>query len=108
MNVNEWLQKTQPKMLDFGYGQIQVGIRPRVVCNDGFSVSIQASRGHYCYPREDNLQEYQEVELGYPDVADEIIEDYADGDDLTNTVYAFVPIEVVEELLAKHGGIKET
>lgn len=109
MNVNEWLRKTQPKVLDFGYGPVQIGFRPRVECNDGYSVSIQASSSHYCDPRRDNLTEYTEVELGYPNMADNLIADYAeDPDDLCNTVYGYVPIEAVDELLAKHGGIKET
>ena len=109
MNANEYLVKTQPPMVDYGFGPRQHGVRPRAVCNDGFNVSIQASSSHYCEPREDNLPEYTEVELGYPSMVDALIKDYAeDPDDLCNTVYGHVPIELVDELLAKHGGLKET
>lgn len=109
MNVNEWLKMTQPPMVDYGLGPRQFGVRPRVTCRDGYSVSIQASSSHYCDPREDNLYEYTTVELGYPSMADNIIKDYAeDEEDLTGTVYGHVPVELVEELLAIHGGIKET
>ena len=109
MNVNEYLRKTQPELVDFGFGPRQFGKRPRAVCNDGYSVSIQASSSHYCDPRRDDLPEYTEVELGYPNMADSLLTNYAeDPDDLCNTVYGYVPVEVVDELLAKHGGLKET
>ena len=46
------------------------------------------------------------MELGYPSEPDELIKEYAeDWDDLTDTVYGYVPIEVVDKLLEKHGGI---
>lgn len=35
-------------------------IRPELICNDGFRVSIQASKGHYCDPRE--FSKLQEIE----------------------------------------------
>ena len=83
-------------------------MRPRIVCNDGFSISVQGSVNHYCSPRENLTDEaYAEVELGFPSVADDLIADYAEDDeDLTNTVYGWVPIDTVEELVKKHGGIK--
>ena len=94
-------------MMPFGGDGIASIMRPRIVCNDGFSVSVQGSNFHYCTPRENLLDDdYSEVELGYPSVEDDVISDYAeDPRDLTQTVYPFTPIEVVEELVAKHGGI---
>lgn len=84
-------------------------IRPRAKCNDGFSISVQASFCHYCEPRQDGLEEYDSVELGYPSSPDKLIADYAEDDeDLTNTVYGYVPIDVVEKLIEKHGGIAES
>ena len=45
----------------------------------------------------------------YPSVEDELINDYADllDDDMnyTNAVYAYVPVEIVDKLFEKHGGI---
>lgn len=83
-------------------------IRPRIVCNDGFSISVQGSANHYCSPRENLIDKaYAEVELGFPSVADDLIAYYAEDDeDLTDTVYGLVPIDTVEELIEKHGGIK--
>lgn len=80
--------------------------RPRLFCNDGFSISVQASKSHYCRPRLDGPQDYEAVELGYPSDEDELINDYAEGDNYTKTVYGYVPIEVAERLIEKHGGIK--
>ena len=49
--------------------------------------------------------EFESVELGFPSQYDELIEEYAEDCDYTRTVYGYVPIEVVEKLLEKHGGI---
>ena len=50
---------------------------------------------------------YRTVELGCPSEADELINEYGDGDDYTNSIYAHVPVEVVEQLIEKHGGFLE-
>lgn len=98
MTVKDWLAKPV-RMKEIG---IQAN-RPRLYCNDGYSISVQASEFHYCSPRLNGLQDYKRVELGFPSMEDELINEYADGgDDYTDTVYGYVPIEVVE----KHGGIK--
>ena len=99
MTTNEYLQKTYMNDVTFW-------VRPRVICADGFSISVQANEYTYCSPRITYPGEYMEVELGYPSEPDELIEEYAeDWDDLTNTVYGYVPIEIVDKLLEKHGGI---
>jgi hypothetical protein len=78
---------------------------PTIVCVDGFKISVQASSGHYCEPREDNAQ-YTEVECGFPSAVPELILEYAENpDDPTETVYAYVPVELVEHLITLHGGI---
>lgn len=82
-------------------------IRPRVLCKDGFSVSIQANHNAYCTPEADlEDSNYTEVELGYPNQEDELLLDYAeDVDCLTDTVYPYVPIEIIEKVCENHGGI---
>lgn len=103
MTVKEFLKSTikGDRTLNFQ------DIRPSIECNDGFVVSVQASKTHYCKPRANWLEEYDEVELGYPTEAEESIIEYAeDPDEPTNTVYGYVPIEIVEEVIKKHGGIK--
>ena len=96
MTINEFLQKTN---------YCGFGVRPRVHCADGFSVSVQASQFHYCRPRIDSAEKYDKVELGYPSAADELITDYAEDRTYTDTVYDYVPVEIVDKLIEKHGGI---
>ena len=80
----------------------------RVVCKSGFSVSIQASSTSYSHPREDHAEKYTEVELGFPNDHEPLIMDWAeDRDRPCDTVYAYVPVQTVGLMLAKHGGIVE-
>lgn len=81
--------------------------RDRIVCKDGFSVSVQASAFHYCWPRVDNADKYSKVELGFPSSAppDYIAEYAEDGEDLTGTVYPYVPVSLVWQMLEEHGGV---
>jgi len=80
----------------------------KIVCYDGFEVSVQASSVHYCTPR-DNEGPYTEVELGYLLEPVEAWVEYAeDPDDLTRTIYPYVPIELVEAVLEAHGGVDWT
>ena len=83
-------------------------VRPRIYCKDGFSISVQGgTEFHYCSPRR-HCNQYIEVELGFPSAVDPLLEDYAeDPSDPTGTVYGYVPIEVVESLVEKHGGMIE-
>lgn len=102
MTIKEWLAKPV-RTTEIGFQEN----RPRLYCNDGYSVSVQASEFHYCSPRLNGLQDYESVELGYPNAEDELINEYADGgDDYMDTVYGYVPIEIVEKLIKKHGGIR--
>lgn len=103
MNINEYLEMTREVDDDVPFDWIN--LRPRIVCADGFDVSIQASNSHYCEPRE-NSGPYNSVEIGYP--SEEVPEwmEYAeDADNPTSTVYGWVPIEIVEVVLYQHGGI---
>jgi len=81
--------------------------RARLVCVDGFSVSAQASDFAYCSPRDDRGP-WESVECGYPS---EEIPEWAkwaeDKDNLTETVYGWVPVAVVEKTINDHGGIKD-
>ena len=98
MKVKEYLEKT--------YKENNYNVRSRVVCSDGFSISIQGGTSmHYCHPRK-LCNVYEKVELGYPSEPEELITTYAEGPEkLTETIYGYVPIEIVEEVVEKHGGI---
>ena len=86
MTVKDWLAKSVKTHTYYdGTYEVQEN-RPRLYCNDGYSISVQASEFHYCSPR---------------------INEFADGGfDYTDTVYGYVPIEIVEKLIEKHGGIR--
>lgn len=87
--------------------EIQPTLRMRVMCADGFSVSVQASRYHYCHPRQDSGP-YSQVELGYPSnrPTDEVMTYREDPTGSpTETVYPYVPADAVMRLLAEHGGV---
>ena len=69
-------------------------------------MSVQASEGHYCRPR-NNFGPYSMVEVGYPSEAVPELMEYAESPQTpTGTVYGYVPVEVVDVVIAAHGGIK--
>ena len=132
-DLNYWLKETINIDASFP-GHYYQKVRPRIVCNDGYSVSVQASEYTYCEPRytqwqnedgwevingnywsssetprnfeTDHFTPYESVELGYPSEADELIYECTEGNDYTNTVYGYVPVKIVEQLIEKHGGFK--
>lgn len=81
--------------------------RDRIVCKDGFSMSVQAGSGLYCSPRECLEDgEYESVEIGFPSCEESLINTYAENpSDYTDTVYGYVPVEIVDEVIIKHGGL---
>jgi hypothetical protein len=107
MNLNEYLMiqrdMTDPDVID----DRSFPLAKRIECADGFSISVQATHGAYCSPRS-NTGPWYEVECGYPsnDVPHEIMI-YADQPEEhpTKTVYAYVPIGLVEDLIWAHGGM---
>lgn len=101
-NTNEFLRKTFSKTI-FG----TAALRPEAVCADGFTLSIQASGMHYCRPSKD-LQDgdYSEVELGnLSETVEEFLPFAEDDEAPLATVYGYVPVEIVDAVLAEHGGI---
>lgn len=83
------------------------------VCRNGLKLSIQASQHHYCSPRVDrnymenfNPKFYESLEIGFPNRKVEKLMPYAeDAEHPTDTVYGYVPIEVVEKVVEEAGGI---
>lgn len=77
-----------------------------IECKDGFKISVQASKNHYCQPRETLRTGYDLVECGFPNATPEFILEYAeDIDNPTDTVYGYVPVELVNNLINYHGGL---
>lgn len=85
-------------------------IRERIKCKDGISLSVQASRYHYCTPR-DNTGPYTHVEVGFildenenQVIPPESWRNYSDGE-FPNSVYGYVPLTLVVEFIIDHGGV---
>jgi hypothetical protein len=86
-------------------------LNPRIVCRDGFSISVQAHSSAYCEPRQD-VGPHTQVECGYPSSVplSKRLKEFAElcgTNDYTETVYPYVPVEIVQEELDLHGGIIE-
>ena len=78
----------------------------RVVCADGFTMSVQASAYNYCQPQVRDADRYETVEVGFPTAKEPMLMPYAETpENPTDTVYAYVPVEVVTNVIVKHGGM---
>lgn len=77
-----------------------------VICYDGFSMSVQASKYHYSNPKNDQGPWFS-AEIGGVSKIEPLLMEFAENaaNPLT-TVYGWVPTEVVWEVVEKHGGLK--
>jgi len=107
MNISEFNLKTfdsSERAQEMGFQ-----MKPQIICNDGFKMSVQGSSGHYCFPRELD-RDYYKMEIGFPSEVEPLIMKWIDGDensDPTQCVYGYVPCSVIDEVIIKHGGINE-
>jgi hypothetical protein len=77
----------------------------RVVCADGLEMSVQANHGAYCSPRDD-VGPYEAVEVGFPSYPVMELMDYAeDPTEPEDTVYGWVPLELVRKIIYVRGGM---
>jgi len=102
--INEYFKENE------NYRKTSIGLHkdlvPAITCADGFKMSVQASSAHYCLPRV-NKAVYTHVEVGFPSEKEDLLMDYAeDAENPTKTVYSYVPVEIVEGIIMKHGGMK--
>lgn len=80
------------------------GTCPDVVCANGFTMSVQASRTHYCSPRTD-VGPWQSVEIGFPNRIEPLLWEYAESPGRwTETVYGYVPVELAAAVIEVNGG----
>lgn len=102
MSTNEEITSVQQYLLNKDPRNKQV---PKIICKDGFMLSVQASSMHYCKPPRDYTI-WTHVEVAYPNIEEDVLEQYADEPDGFNmTIYPYVPIEIIQGLVDKHGGI---
>ena len=81
-------------------------LNKKVVCSDGFTMSVQANEGAYCTPRCNNQERYEQVEVGFPSEQEELLMPWVeDKSRPTETMYAYVPVEIVTNIIVKHGGM---
>lgn len=104
-------------------------VEDAIVCKDGTTLSVQASDGHYCSPR-NNRGPWTAVEVGFPSVKPpDSWQQYAEEwtrkqdwfsfvipflgkkiaisryvDNSTGTVYAWIPVQLVRDFIYIHGG----
>ena len=99
MTLSEFVNITAKKHLT---------VRPMIVCKDGFKISVQGSKAHYCTPQE-NSNSYLEMEVGYPSEVEPMLLDYAENPKFPEaSVYGYVPFPLIKRIIEKHGGIDET
>tara|TARA_R110000751_G_scaffold305649_1_gene422383 strand:- start:620 stop:1264 length:645 start_codon:yes stop_codon:yes gene_type:complete len=82
---------------------------PLLRCADGFTMSVQASERHYCTPLNDTGP-YTEIEIGFPNMLEPLLIPFQDEPTYnapTESVYCYVPVEIIDEVIAKHGGLIE-
>ena len=81
-------------------------IRHKAICGNGFEVSIQATAGMRCNPQ-DNKGPWTSVELGYPsqDMWDDFLKHAELPQQPRETVYSYVPINLVEQYITYCKGI---
>jgi hypothetical protein len=80
----------------------------RIICKDGFSMSVQAGEGIYSQPRMDNCFPYNQFEVGFPSAKPYNFREYAEfcgTEDYTDTVYPYVPADLIGKEIRYHGGL---
>lgn len=100
-SVNEYLKATY--RMSNGFQEP----RPHILCKDGFEFSVQAGKFLYSTPRTDGPDiEYTACECGMPSTREELLIPYMEStsDEPTEAIYPYTPVEVIEQVIAKHGG----
>ena len=86
---------------------------PWIICKDGFRMSVQVGRGMNSIPKHiisdeewENGKRYICVECGVLNAEEKLLEQYAE--EPLATIYAYVPVEVIDLIIQKHGGMRKT
>lgn len=108
ISFHQWLSDIYWDMNHSGFGSNSLSkilyIRPRIFCVDGFNISVQGSTEFYSEPR-DVVESYSSMECGFPSKEEDLLKNYAESNDYLNSVYPYTPVEVIEQVVEKHGGI---
>ena len=83
-------------------------LNEQVLCADGFEMSVQANENAYCEPRLNEQKKYNLVEVGFPSQEEPLLMPWAESpEEPTRTVYGYVPVDIVTNVIVKHGGMVE-
>ena len=94
-----WFLKRYATSRRYSDGTVHQTVTPLVVCMDGFTMSVQARAHIYCEPREDFANWYDCVEVFNVEPPEPMFGEY------TGDPFAYVSVELVDAVIAKHGGI---
>lgn len=112
--VNIWMKKTRKEIIYTGkiINDLKFGeTRDHLKCKSGLTMSLQGGSCLYSEPKDYMAEKFSQVEMGFPsrflpeliEYADvyepKTIEDYS-------TVYAYVPVEILNKIIHRNGGIK--
>ena len=102
-HFTEWMEEGRYKPLE----ETEYQQTPALILADGTTLSIQASFTHYCCPRvSTEYRNYVEFEIGFPNRKIPSLMPYVeDEDNPTETVYAYVPADVVQKVIDECGGV---
>ena len=98
-------------------------LRDHLICKDGATISVQAGAGLYCDPRLNWASSYSAVEVGYPtgltESDKEMLWPFSNAvqeklyfktdslEDWQNTIFPYVPSNIVEAIVDAHGGLAD-
>ena len=101
MKLEDYFKQTYKIMMSEKDPSIPtMGIRPRLIFNDGHSMSVQGSKYSYSEPRSET-DWYESLEIGFPTCDDDLIVEYGDADG----IYGYVPVDIIQAVIDKHNGI---
>lgn len=81
---------------------------PRFYAKDGFHISIQISHTHYVESDNGYRQLGKEIvraEFGFTSIHEPMLSEYSDEPSNTTESVGSVPIEILDAVMEKHGGI---
>lgn len=88
----------------------ELELNRQITCADGVTFRVAGSEFDYCEPKINGAQHYSQVEVNYMVNADgddfnpEEWEEYRIKRGHEFSIYAYVPIELVQKFIADHGG----
>lgn len=97
-DIQDFLKKTEVRI----FRRVK---RPRILCRDGFSMSVQT--GDRCYSAV-SPDGYSKVEVGSLSKEEEQLKGFVECEDdsLDVRVFPYVPVAVVDDVIKKHGGFR--